>query len=74
MSLIVFGAPQEDFLHAVSKAVKASGAQQLAMGLGLAQSADALLRTEGTKFLRTRLNELTAPPGNREAVAMLPEG
>ena len=64
---------QEDFLHAVAKAVKATAAQQLGMGLGLAQCGDTTLRAEGAKFLRTRLNELTAPPGGREAVASLPE-
>ena len=64
---------QEDFLHAVAKAVKATVAQQLAMGLGLAQAGDTALRAEGTKFLRTRLNELTTPPGGRDAVAGLPE-
>ena len=64
---------QEDFLHAVAKAVKATSAQQLAMGLGLAQCAEPTLRAEGAKFLRTRLNDLTAPPGGREAVAALPE-
>mgnify|MGYP001245001717 CR=1 FL=1 len=64
---------QEDFLHAIAKAVKASSAQQLAMGLGLAQCADTALRAEGTKFLRTKLNELTTPPGGRDGVAALPE-
>ena len=64
---------QEDFLHAVAKAVKATTAQQLAMGLGLAQCTDTTLRAEGAKFLRTRLNELTAPPGSRDAVASLPD-
>ena len=43
------------------------------MGLGLAQCAEPTLRAEGAKFLRTRLNDLTAPPGGREAVAALPE-
>ena len=64
---------QEDFLHAVAKAVKATNSQQLAMGLGLAQCTDTTLRAEGAKFLRTRLNELTAPPGSKEAVATLPD-
>ena len=65
---------QEDFLHAVAKAVKATSAQQLAMGLGLAQCSDQAIRAEGSKFLRTRLNDLTAPPsGGKEAVAALPE-
>ena len=63
----------EDFLHAVAKAVKATTAQQLAMGLGLAQCGDTALRAEGTKFLRTRLNDLHTPPGGRDAVAALPE-
>ena len=58
---------QEDFLHAVAKAVKATSAQQLAMGLGLAQCAEPTLRAEGAKFLRTRLNDLTAPPGGGDA-------
>jgi CCR4-NOT transcription complex subunit 1 len=65
---------QEDFLHAVAKAVKATNAQQLALGLGLAQCSDQAIRTEGSKFLRTRLNELTMPPnGGKEAVAALPD-
>ena len=65
---------QEDFLHAVAKAVKATTAQQLTMGLALAQCGDTALRGEGAKFLRTRLNELTQPqPGSKEAVASLPE-
>jgi hypothetical protein len=65
---------QEDFLHAVAKAVKATTAQQLSMGLALAQCGDTALRAEGAKFLRTRLNELTQPqPGSKEAVASLPE-
>lgn len=64
---------QEDFLHAIAKAVKATTTQQLAMGLGLAQCGDTTLRAEGTKFLRTRLNDLTTPPGGRDAVAALPE-
>ena len=68
-----FGPLHEDFLHAVAKAVKATATQQLAMGLGLAQCGDTALRAEGTKFLRTRLNECTTPPGGREAVAALPE-
>ena len=35
---------QEDFLHAVAKAVKATTAQQLSMGLALAQCGDTVLR------------------------------
>ena len=63
----------EDFLHAVAKAMKATTSQQLAMGLGLAQCSDTLLRAEGGKFLRTRLNEITTPPTGRDAVAALPD-
>ena len=65
---------QEEFLHQVAKAVKATNAQQLAMGLGLAQCSDQAIRAEGSKFLRTRLNELTTPPsGGKDLVAALPE-
>ena len=42
---------REDFLHALAKAVKATNAQQLAMGVGLAQCAELTLRAEGIKFL-----------------------
>ena len=58
---------QEEFLHAVSRAVKATTQQQLVLGLGLAQGLDESLAAEGEKFLRTKLNEL-----DRGALASLP--
>ena len=46
--------------------------QALALGVGLAQGPDQVLSSEGGKFLRTKLSELTAPQG-REALLPLSE-
>ena len=62
----------EDFLITVVKAIKAPMIQQVALGLGLARSSEELLASEGAKFLRTKLSELTSPPG-REALLLLSE-
>lgn len=62
------GMTQEDFLHAIVKGVKASMSQQVALGFALAQHPDEQTRTEGEKFLRAKLGELS-----KENVAALPE-
>ncbi|KAL1530185.1 hypothetical protein AB1Y20_001101 [Prymnesium parvum] len=65
---------QEDFLNAFAKAVKATMAQQLSMGLALSQYADGQLHSDGLKFLKAKLSDLGVPPYNRpEGVASLPE-
>lgn len=56
---------QEDFLGALCKAVKASTAQQIAMGLALAQCADGQLSSDGLKLLKAKLTDLGVPPHNR---------
>jgi len=62
----------EEFLVALIKAIKAPMNQALALGVGLAQGPDQVLSSEGGKFLRTKLSELTAPQG-REALLPLSE-
>ena len=62
----------EEFLVALVKAIKAPMNQALALGVGLAQGPDQILSSEGGKFLRTKLSELTAPQG-REALLPLSE-
>ena len=65
---------QEDFLGAICKAVKATPAQQIAMGLALAQCADGQLSSDGLKLLKSRLTDLGLPPHNRaDGVSSLPE-
>ena len=57
------GALSEETLHGVAKAAKASLAQQLAVGLGLARSHDSAVSMEGIKFLKTKLSELGSGAG-----------
>ena len=73
------GALSEETLHGVAKAAKASLAQQLAVGLGLARSHDSAVSMEGIKFLKTKLSELGsgaggggAGGGQKEGVGSLP--
>ena len=64
----------EDFLNAFAKAVKATMAQQLSVGLALAQYADGQLCSDGLKFLKAKLSDLGLPPHNRpDGVGSLPE-
>ena len=73
------GALSEETLHRVAKAAKASLAQQLAVGLGLARSHDSAVSMEGIKFLKTKLSELggaggggAGGGGQKEGVGSLP--
>ena len=73
------GALSEETLHGVAKAAKASLAQQLAVGLGLARSHDSAVSMEGIKFLKTKLSELggrgrrrAGGGGQKEGVGSLP--
>jgi len=58
----------DEWLVSVGKAIRATPAQQLALGLGIAQLAEAPLAAEGDKFLRARLAELP-----KETAAVLPD-
>lgn len=57
--------PQDDFLAAFAKAVRATTPQQLSMGLALAQYAHGQLCSDGLKLLKAKLSDLAVPPHNR---------
>jgi len=58
---------RDEFLNQLSKALKLSLAQEVVLGLGLAQAPEQSIRREGRSFLRSRL------PGVEANVSLLPE-
>jgi CCR4-NOT transcription complex subunit 1 len=58
----------EEWLGSVIKAIRTTPAQQLALGLGIAQLADEAVAAEGDKFVQARLAELT-----QEVAVALPD-
>lgn len=48
-----------DYLHKLSKALKLNGAQELMLGVSLVRSHRPVSKTEGLKFLKSKLQDLT---------------